>query len=75
VNASTDGSSLYVVNGKSNAGPNPQACVDQASIAPGGSSAACNGANQYVWQLTKAGFLTLPVPSDQDLGFLTDPGQ
>ena len=72
VSASADGLTLYVVNGKSNAGPNPQACVDKASIAPGGSSAACSGVNQYVWQLTKAGFLTVPVPPDQDLELLTE---
>ena len=36
-----------------------------------GSSAACNAANQYSWQLTKAGFLTLPVPHRSELDQLT----
>jgi DNA-binding beta-propeller fold protein YncE len=50
-----DGSRLFVVNGKSNPGPNP-----------GGKSA-----NQYVWQLEKAGFLTLPIPPAAELARLT----
>jgi DNA-binding beta-propeller fold protein YncE len=68
---SADGSTLYVVNGKSNAGPNPQNCRDAASLQPGGSEAACNASNSYVWQLTKAGFLSLPVPRGEDLEDLT----
>lgn len=55
------GTLLYVINGKSNAGPNPGACRDTLSIAPG-SLSACSGRNRYVWQLTKAGLLTMPVP-------------
>src|SRR5216683_90707 len=72
VSVSADGNMLYVVNGKSNAGPNPAACVDKASIQPGGNQNACSAANQYVWQLTKAGFLTLPVPRGEDLEELTN---
>jgi len=71
VSVSADGTRLYVVNGKSNAGPNPQNCRDAASLLPGGNENACNAANQYVWQLTKAGFLTLPVPQGQELPSLT----
>src|SRR5215469_8696922 len=71
VSVSRDGSTLYVVNGKSNAGPNPQGCRDAASLQPGGTEAGCAAANQYVWQLTKAGFLTLPVPSGDTLDALT----
>jgi DNA-binding beta-propeller fold protein YncE len=66
-----DGSKLYVVNGKSNAGPNPQGCRDAASVKPGGNESGCRAANQYVWQLTKAGFLTMPVPHGEDLEDLT----
>jgi YVTN family beta-propeller protein len=55
---SADGKLLYVTNAKSNAGPNPQETVGTA--------------NQYVWQLTKAGFLTLPVPRGEDLEELTE---
>ena len=71
VSVSADGSTLYVVNGKGNAGPNPQGCRDAASLQPGGTEAGCAAANQYVWQLTKAGFLTLPVPSGDTLDALT----
>jgi len=74
---SADGSMLYVVNGKSNAGPNPLGCRDHASLSIGngfapGAEAACNAANQYMWQLTKAGFLTLPVPRGEVLEDLTE---
>ena len=55
---SGDGKTLYVVNGKSAAGPNPQ--EETAS------------ANQYIWQLTKAGFQSLPVPSNGELEGLTN---
>jgi YVTN family beta-propeller protein len=70
VSVSADGGRLYVVNGMSNTGPNPDACRDNLSIAPG-SSAVCSAANQYSWQLTKAGFLTLPVPSQSETNHLT----
>lgn len=73
---SADGSMLYIVNGKSNAGPNPQNCRDKGSLSIGhgigpGAESACNAANQYVWQLTKAGFLSLPVPHGEALEDLT----
>jgi DNA-binding beta-propeller fold protein YncE len=71
VSVSADGNMLYVVNSKSNAGPNPLNCVDKASLQPGGNQNGCSAANQYVWQLTKAGFLTLPVPHGEDLKVLT----
>jgi DNA-binding beta-propeller fold protein YncE len=70
ISVSADGLRLYVVNGMSNTGPNPQACRDTVSLAPG-SQNECSAANQYSWQLTKAGFLTLPVPSRSDLASLT----
>jgi YVTN family beta-propeller protein len=60
------GEGLVVVNGKSNAGPNPKACRSTLSIAPG-SGAACSAANQYVWQLEKAGLLSFPIPRVQEL--------
>ena len=60
-------SMLYVVNGKSATGPNPKDChaitADQ--------KIACPAANQYTWQLTKAGFQTLPAPTDAELASLT----
>jgi DNA-binding beta-propeller fold protein YncE len=65
-----DASRLYVVNGKSMAGPNPANCRNNLATAKG-SQDACHAANQYVWQLQKAGFLTLPTPSPAQLGILT----
>ncbi|HLJ46386.1 MAG TPA: beta-propeller fold lactonase family protein [Bryobacteraceae bacterium] len=58
VSISADGSTLYVVNGKSAPGPNPQ-----GALGPAG--------NQYVWQLTQAGLLTIPVPDSNSLQGLT----
>jgi len=65
VSLNRQGSILYVVNGKSNAGPNPGGCRNPIASAP------CPAANQYVWQLTKAGFLTIPVPDRDELRRLT----
>src|SRR5215831_12145 len=70
VSTNQSGSLLYVVNGKSNAGPNPKGCRDNAAV--GGNSAPCNAANQYVWQLTKAGFSVIPTPKGDALEDLTE---
>lgn len=70
VSLSQDGSWLHVVNGKSNAGPNPGACRDTLSTAPDALD-SCRSRNQYVWQLTKAGLLSLPLPSAAHLATLT----
>ena len=65
VSLNADGSIIYVVNGKSNAGPNPQNCKDKNGVATG-NFGPCNAANQYVWQLTKAGFSVIPKPSNTE---------
>lgn len=65
-----DGRGIYVVNGKSNAGPNPGACRDNLSVDKTADD-ACKAANSYVWQLEKAGFLSLPTPTPAELGALT----
>lgn len=70
VSLSQDGSWLYIVNGKSNAGPNPGACRDTLSTAPN-VLAACRGRNRYIWQLTHAGLLSLPVPTAAHLAKLS----
>ena len=57
VSVSRDGGTLYIVNGKSAAGPNPQE--------------ETGSANQYIWQLTKAGFQTVPAPDEEELERLT----
>ena len=69
---SADGATLYVVNGKSNGGPNPKACADVPSLKARRKEATCNSANQYMWQLTKAGFLTVRLPSGEALEDLTE---
>jgi DNA-binding beta-propeller fold protein YncE len=65
-----DGRRIYVVNGKSNAGPNPGACRDNLSTAANARD-ACRATNTYVWQLEKAGFLALPTPGPAQLAALT----
>ena len=65
-----DGRQLFVVNGKSNTGPVPDACRVNLGIDPHHDD-ACRAANQYVWQLEKAGLLTLAPPSPAALGRLT----
>jgi YVTN family beta-propeller protein len=70
VSVNKQGSVLYVVNGKTNAGPNPGACRDTLSTEPGALD-PCTGRNLYMWQLTKAGFLSLQMPSAVRLAKLT----
>jgi YVTN family beta-propeller protein len=61
---------LYIVNGKSIPGPNPAHCTaDPAQNLP---RAACNAANQYILQLSKAGFLVLPIPNPAQLAQTTE---
>src|SRR3984893_15404293 len=75
VSVSADGQMLYILNGKGNAGPNPEQCTNvqagpfQAAACP--PSLQNGSANQYVWQLTKAGLLALPVPNARSLAYLT----
>ncbi len=70
VAVSGDSGRLVVANGKSPPGANRGACRDSLSLAPG-ALAACTGRNQYVWQLEKAGLLSLPLPSPPALARLT----
>jgi DNA-binding beta-propeller fold protein YncE len=70
VSVSGNGSTLFVVNGKSNAGPNPDGCTDETAVATG-NFGPCSASNSYVWQLTKAGFSVIPVPRNGELQHLT----
>jgi YVTN family beta-propeller protein len=67
---SAAGDMVYVVNGRSDPGPNPNGCYhpnpDKAK------TAACDARNRYILQLSQAGFLSFPAPTAQDLGTLTD---
>ena len=66
---SAAGTMLYVVNGHSNVGPNPQGCSHaRINLAE---TAQCTAKNHYILQLSKAGFLSLPVPAASDYARLT----
>jgi YVTN family beta-propeller protein len=69
VSVSADGRTLYIVNGKSIPGPNTRYCADDGYNAA--RDAHCSAPNQYILQLSKAGFLTLPTPAAHDLAELT----
>jgi YVTN family beta-propeller protein len=79
VTFSADGSSIYIVNGKSVTGPNPKHLTSQtASLTEitydGGNAAAAAAArasNQYQFQLERASLVSAPVPSILDLPRLT----
>ncbi len=68
---SADGSELYIVNGKSNTGPNPANLTGATPYLttytyPGGNVAAAamaRASNQYQFQLERASLVTAPVPT------------
>ncbi|MGD0192857.1 MAG: beta-propeller fold lactonase family protein [Rhizomicrobium sp.] len=66
---SAAGNMLFVVNGHSNIGPNPMGC-SHARVNPVESS-RCTAQNHYILQLSKAGFLSMPVPPASDYARLT----
>lgn len=68
ISVSHDGRSLYVVNAKSNAGPNPGACRN--NFARSGDR-PCALAQQYVWQLEKGALTVIPTPEPAELKSLT----
>lgn len=67
---SGDGGTLYVVNDKSVPGPNPHYCKDGGPTCIAGSQVQWQP-NQYILQLEKSGFLTVPVPDSNTLAQLT----
>jgi len=70
---------LYIVNGKSDAGPNTNFCSSttlklKGTKFPGGNSDkqnACYASNQYIFQIEKAGLLSMPIPDASGLATLT----
>ncbi len=68
VSFSGDGKFVYVVNGKSPTGPNPGNCT---GLTPA-QSKQCQASNQYIFQLTKAGFQSFPTPTPGELNQLTE---
>jgi YVTN family beta-propeller protein len=69
VSVSADGRMLYIVNGKSIPGPDVRWCA--ANDYNAARQAHCNSSNDYILQLSKGGFLSLPTPSTHDLAELT----
>jgi YVTN family beta-propeller protein len=78
---SADGSWMYIINGKSDTGPNPgygfgNLALIQYITFPGGNasySAKLNANNQYQFQLEHASLVSaqVPLPEDQELGGFT----
>lgn len=56
-----DGTRVFVVNRKSPPGPNPAGCAPKMAMTQT-QPKACGAANQYVFQLEKAGLLQFPMP-------------
>jgi YVTN family beta-propeller protein len=69
VSVSKNGTMLYVVNGKSMPGPNPKACRNTFTTAS--DDRPCAAATQYILQLEKGGFATVPRPDPAELRELT----
>lgn len=67
---SRDGARVFVVNRKSPPGPNPQGCAPKLAIYRGQPN-ACGAANQYIFQLEKAGLLQFPMPDARALATAT----
>ncbi len=78
VTVSADGTRLFVVNMKSNAGPNLEYRADcpGTGIPPQYSQLLCpppnpTSRNEYILALLKAGFLTIPIPDTNTLNYLS----
>lgn len=76
---SADGSQMFIINGKSVTGPNPQHLYGNTALLtsityPGGNAAAAASArasNQYQFQLERASLVSAPVPNWLELPFYT----
>ncbi len=70
VTASADGARIFVVNRKSPPGPNPKGCAPKLAVTKAQPD-ACGRANQYIYQLEKAGLLSFPALSVRQLARTT----
>ena len=70
VATSANGSRVFVTNRKSPPGPNPKGCAPVLAIYRGQPN-ACGAANQYIFQLEKAGLLQFPLPTAHALAATT----
>jgi DNA-binding beta-propeller fold protein YncE len=76
---SRDGSWMYIINGKSNTGPNPGHLMGNTALItskhyPGGNAAAAAAAtatNEYQFQLEHATLVSAQVPTSHDLPNMT----
>jgi DNA-binding beta-propeller fold protein YncE len=64
------GDRVFVVNRKSPPGPNPKGCLPKVAVVQAQPN-ACGAANQYVYQLEKAGLLEFPMPDARALADTT----
>ncbi|MBH8553051.1 beta-propeller fold lactonase family protein [Nostocaceae cyanobacterium CENA357] len=67
VSVSQDGQKLYVVNAKSNSGPNPS----QSRTTEAGQARNTTFRNEYNWALEKAGIAIIPIPKGGTLTSLS----
>jgi DNA-binding beta-propeller fold protein YncE len=67
---SPDSTRVFVANRKSPPGPNPHGCAPALAIYRGQPN-ACGSANQYIFQLEKAGLLQFPLPDPRGLATTT----
>ncbi len=70
VATSADGGRVFVVNRKSPPGANPQGCAPKVAVVKA-QPTACGAANQYIFQLEKAGMLQFPMPGGRALAKTT----
>lgn len=70
VAGSPKGDRLFIANRKSPPGPNPQGCAPQTAVSQA-QPRACGAANQYIFQLEKAGLLEFPIPAAPGLAAAT----
>src|SRR5579864_911102 len=69
VSVSADGSTLYVVTGKSMPGPNSGGC--RSTFSTTRDDSPCSANEKYILQLEKGGLGVIPRPNDADLQTLT----
>src|SRR5262249_34205091 len=67
---SADRARVFVVNRKRPPGPNKHGCAPKQAMTKA-QSKACGAANQYIYQLEKAGILEFPMPDSATLAQTT----
>ena len=70
VSVSPDGRMLYVVNTRSDPGPNPRGC--RKKYARSNWYVPCSAANEYILQLSRGGLWSIPTPGRAELAALTE---